>query len=130
MKVKKYYESVAPYGREQCAEIICPIQFLMDIIGSKWSVQILRELFRGDMRTHELIEALPGISTKTLTIRLRELEKYGLLIRTVYPEIPPHVEYSLTAKGRELKPVILAMKQVGEQWLHQESCICALELSG
>lgn len=130
MKVKKCNELPAPFDRDRCREITCPIQFILEIIGRKWSIQILRELFRGDLRTHELLEALPGISTKTLTIRLRQLERYGLLVRTVYPEIPPHVEYSLTDKGRELKPVILALKQVGEQWLEEKPCVCHLELSG
>ncbi|NEQ28258.1 MAG: helix-turn-helix transcriptional regulator [Microcoleus sp. SIO2G3] len=90
----------------ECLEVKCPIQFTLDIIGSKWALLILRELFTGNRRTHEFLEALPGISTKTLTIRLRELEAYGLVTRHVFPEIPPRVEYSLTEKGRELQPVM------------------------
>lgn len=101
----------------------CPIQFVLDLISSKWSVLILRELFQGDRRTHALLDALPGISSKTLTLRLRELEHHGLVKRTVYPVIPPHVEYSITAKGRELKPVFLSLKEVGERWL-ETSCSC------
>ncbi|MDJ1173053.1 winged helix-turn-helix transcriptional regulator [Roseofilum capinflatum] len=101
----------------------CPIQFVLDLISSKWSVLILRELFQGDRRTHALLDALPGISSKTLTLRLRELEQHGLIKRTVYPEIPPHVEYALTDKGRELKPVLLSLKELGERWLEQ-SCSC------
>ncbi|MDJ1169514.1 helix-turn-helix domain-containing protein [Roseofilum sp. BLCC_M154] len=101
----------------------CPIQFVLDLIGSKWSVLILRELFQGDRRTHALLDALPGISSKTLTLRLRELEHHGLIERTVYPEIPPHVEYSITDKGRELRPVLTELKQLGERWLNQ-SCSC------
>jgi DNA-binding HxlR family transcriptional regulator len=80
----------------ECLEVKCPIQFTLDIIGSKWALLILRELFTGNRRTHEFLEALPGISTKTLTIRLRELEAYGLVSLHVFPEIPPRVEYSLT----------------------------------
>lgn len=101
----------------------CPIQFVLDLISSKWSVLILRELFQGDRRTHALLDALPGISSKTLTLRLRELERHGLVKRTVYPEIPPHVEYSITEKGRELKPVLLSIKELGERWL-ETSCSC------
>ncbi|MBP0012749.1 helix-turn-helix domain-containing protein [Roseofilum reptotaenium CS-1145] len=101
----------------------CPIQFVLDLISSKWSVLILRELFQGDRRTHALLDALPGISSKTLTLRLRELEHHGLVKRTVYPEIPPHVEYSITEKGRELKPVLLSIKELGERWL-ETSCSC------
>ncbi|HLO47058.1 MAG TPA: helix-turn-helix domain-containing protein [Kamptonema sp.] len=110
-----------------CFDSSCPIQFMLELLGSKWSVLILRELFRCDRRTHELLEALPGISSKTLTLRLRELEMHGLVKRTVYPEIPPHVEYALTEKGREVQPVMAALKQVGERWLGKKSCACPLE---
>jgi DNA-binding HxlR family transcriptional regulator len=109
-----------------CQEFKCPIQFTLDLIGSKWSILILRELFIADRRTHELLEALPGISTKTLMIRLRELEKYELVERRIYAEIPPHVEYSLTEKGRGIQPVMAALHQVGSQWLEQEACVCPL----
>ena len=85
-----------------CLEVQCPIQFVLDILGGKWSILILRELFLGERRTHEFLEALPGISTKTLTMRLRELEKHRLVERQVYPEVPPRVVYSLTQKGKDL----------------------------
>lgn len=104
----------------------CPIQFVVDLLDNKWSILVLRELFGGDRRTHELLAALPGISTKTLTQRLREMEAQGLVERRVYAEIPPRVEYSLTAKGRQLQPVMAALHQVGSQWLDQESCVCPL----
>jgi DNA-binding HxlR family transcriptional regulator len=110
-----------------CMEFKCPIQFILDLIGNKWSILIFRELFMGDRRTHELLEALPGISTKTLTGRLRELEAYGLVSRTVYAEIPPHVEYSLTEKGQGLQPVMAALHLVGSQWLEQDACLCPLD---
>lgn len=112
---------------ELCQDFKCPIQFTLDLIGSKWAILILRELFMGDRRTHELLEALPGISTKTLMIRLRELEKYELVERRIYAEIPPHVEYSLTEKGRGIQPVMAALHQVGSQWLEQEVCLCPLD---
>lgn len=104
----------------------CPIQFVVDLLGSKWAILILRELFGGDRRTHELRRALPGISTKTLTIRLKELEAEGLVARRVYAEIPPRVEYALTPKGRQLQPVMTALHQVGSQWLAQGHCHCPL----
>ena len=110
----------------QCIEVKCPIQFVLDLLDNKWSILVLRELFGGARRTHELLEALPGISTKTLTQRLRELESQGLVDRRVYAEIPPRVEYSLTPKGRQIQPVMTALHQVGSQWLGQESCICPL----
>lgn len=105
----------------------CPIQFTLDLIGNKWSILVLRELFTGDRRTHEFLESLPGISTKTLMIRLRELEEHGLVSRKVYAEIPPHVEYSITEKGRQLQPVMAALHQVGTKWLQQGDCVCPLD---
>jgi DNA-binding HxlR family transcriptional regulator len=101
----------------ECCEDTYPIKFVLELLGNKWSIWIVRELFKGDRRTHELLEALSGISSKTLTARLRELEMHGLVKRTVYAEIPLHVEYSLTEKGRELQPLLAALKQVGEKWL-------------
>lgn len=104
----------------------CPIQFVVDLLGNKWSILVLRELFAGDRRTSELLKALPGISTKTLMVRLRELENHGLVERRIFAEIPPRVEYVLTEKGKQLHPVMQAMHQVGSQWLDQDNCACAL----
>ncbi|QQE65698.1 HxlR family transcriptional regulator [Leptolyngbya sp. BL0902] len=92
---------------------------MLSYIGNKWAILILGELFQGNRRTNEFLAALPGISTKTLTARLRELERCGLLTRTVFPEVPPRVEYALTEKGREIQPIIAALSQVGEHWLGQ-----------
>ncbi|HEY9877041.1 MAG TPA: helix-turn-helix domain-containing protein [Leptolyngbyaceae cyanobacterium] len=105
-----------------CLDLDCPVQFVLTMIGSKWAILILRELFLGNRRTHEFLSALPGISTKTLTARLRELESYGLVERRVFPEVPPRVEYSLTSKGREIQPVMTALHAVGQQWMNQETC--------
>ncbi|NJN61451.1 MAG: helix-turn-helix transcriptional regulator [Coleofasciculaceae cyanobacterium RL_1_1] len=107
---------------------VCPIQFVVDLLDNKWSILVLRELFRGPQRTHQLLDALPGISTKILTARLRTLEKHGLLTRQVFPEIPPRVEYSLTQKGSEIRPILLAMHKLGNQWLDQAPCRCTLSL--
>ncbi len=104
----------------------CPIQFVVDLLGNKWSILILRELFGGDRRTHELLKALPGISTKTLMARLRDLTTHGLAERRVYAEVPPHVEYTLTPKGESLRPVLAALHTVGSQWLTQDPCACPL----
>ncbi len=105
---------------------LCPIQFILNIIARKWTILILRELFLGKRRTYEFLSALSGISTKTLTSRLRELEAHGLVQRSVYAEIPPRVEYSLTQKGLEIQPVMESLSQVGQQWLQQEKCCCPL----
>ncbi|NJL90010.1 MAG: winged helix-turn-helix transcriptional regulator [Coleofasciculaceae cyanobacterium SM2_1_6] len=96
-------------------------------LGNKWSILVLRELFAGDRRPCELLTTIRGISTKSLMQHLRELEAYGLVDRRIYAEeIPPHVEYSLTAKGRQIKPVLASLHQLGTQWLDQEPCACAL----
>lgn len=116
----------ATFNPSQCWEQTCPIEFVLQLLSSKWSVLLLAELLQGSRRTHELLEALPGISTKTLTARLRALEKHGLLKRHVYAEVPPHVEYSLTEKGRSLEPVMMELKQVGERLLEGTTCICPL----
>lgn len=121
-----YEEANTLLESNQCLERQCPIQFTLEIIDNKWSILILRELFLGQRRTHEFLSALPGISTKTLTVRLRSLESYGLVRREVYPEIPPRVEYSLTAKGREIEPVMQSLYQVGLKWLENEGCNCPL----
>lgn len=111
---------------DDCLTSQCPIQFVLDILGSKWSILILRELWEHERRTHELLKALPGVSSKTLTVRLRSLEEHGLVVRRVYAEVPPRVEYAITAKGKELQPVITALHQVGQRWVQQDSCVCPL----
>lgn len=105
--------------RKDLLDATCPTQFTLTIIGSKWAILILKELFAGNRRTNEFLSALPGISTKTLTARLRELERYGLVERRAFPEVPPRVEYSLTPKGRKVQPIMAALHEVGQQWLTQ-----------
>jgi len=109
-----------------CHDSPCPILFAVELIGNKWSILILRELFSGSRRTSTLAAALPGISSKTLTLRLRELEQHGLVSRQVFPEIPPRVEYTLTARGQELQPLMDALYTVGRRWLDREVCHCPL----
>ncbi len=130
MKVKeKNLTSNVKIADSLCLDQSCPIHFVLGILGSKWSVLILQELLRGARRTHELLEALPGISSKTLTLRLRQLEKHGLLARRVFPEVPPHVEYSLTEKGLGIQPVMMALKNLGEQWLGEKNRNCSVNNS-
>jgi len=109
-----------------CLETQCPIQFVINLLDSKWSILVLHELFCGDRRTFELQAALPGISTKTLAKELRKLAARGLIERRAYAEIPPRVEYALTPKGRQLQPVMAALHELGSQWLDQERCACPL----
>ena len=84
------------------------------IIGSKWTILILRELCEGTKRFGEFQRGLPGISPKTLSLRLRELEKHGIVKKKIFKEIPLHVEYSLTTRGESLRAIIDQMREWGE----------------
>jgi DNA-binding HxlR family transcriptional regulator len=94
----------------------CTVERAAEVISGKWMTLILRDLLSGSKRFGELRYSLAGISPKTLTDRLRELERHGVVTRTVYPEVPPRVEYTLTDKGHALGAVIHAMAQWGERW--------------
>lgn len=94
----------------------CPVETTLTLISDKWKVLILRDLMPGTKRFGELMRSLRGVNQKVLTAQLRQMEDSGLLTRTVYPEVPPRVEYSLTELGRSLKPVLDAMQQWGEQY--------------
>ena len=97
--------------------IECSIEKALNILGGKWTFLIIKNLFEGTKRFGELRKALNEISPKTLTERLKELESNGVILRVVYPTIPPKVEYSLTEKGRSLDTIIKEMKKWGSIWL-------------
>ena len=86
------------------------------VLGNKWKLLIVGNLLERPWRFNELRKSLFGISQKVLTTCLRSLEMDGILTRTVFPEIPPRVEYALTEAGKELKPVIDAMREFGEKF--------------
>ncbi len=92
----------------------CGVEKTLKIIGSKWTMNILHNLFNGKKRFGELQKLLQGISTKTLSVRLQELEKEKIISKKVFAEVPLHVEYSLTAKGRSLKDIFNKMAKWGE----------------
>ncbi|MER3443722.1 MAG: transcriptional regulator [Meiothermus sp.] len=94
----------------------CAVERTLDLIGNRWTSLIVRELLMGTKRFNEIKKNLEHISPKTLTERLRELEEQGLITRTVYPEVPPRVEYALTEKGRALGPIFEAMREWGSRW--------------
>ena len=93
---------------------LCPVETCAQLIGSKWKLLILRDLLSGAKRFGELRKSVTGISQKVLTSNLRDMEHAGLVVRRVYPEVPPHVEYALTDTGMSLKPIIDAMWAWGE----------------
>ena len=92
----------------------CGVSITMKLIGSKWTILILHQLCAGTKRFGELQRLLPGISPKTLSERLKELETEGIVNKKVFAEIPLHVEYSLTKKGETLKSIINQMADWGE----------------
>jgi len=94
----------------------CPVETTLLLIGEKWKVLILRELITGTKRFGELKKSIPSISQKVLTQQLRAMELDSLIIRKVYPEVPPKVEYSLTETGHSLKIILDAMVLWGEQY--------------
>lgn len=96
----------------------CPIEETLRVIGGKWTMLILRELFSGTRRFGEIMRSLPGVSPKTLTHRLRQLEREGIVTRTVFAEVPPRVQYAMTEKGRGLANILEAMREWGELWRH------------
>jgi DNA-binding HxlR family transcriptional regulator len=95
----------------------CPVCLTADIICGKWTLLIVRDLAEGRSRFCELERSLRGISPRTLSIRLRALEEEGVVARQTFPEVPPRVEYALTAKGRALVPIIDDMRTWGSKWL-------------
>ncbi len=95
----------------------CPVLRTADIISGKWTLLILRDLANGINRFSVLERSLTGISPKTLSERLKGLEKAGIVTRKSYAEVPPRVEYSLTAMGLDLIPLIEHMRDYGKKWL-------------
>jgi len=93
----------------------CSVEKTMKIIGSKWTLLILHNLIEGNNRFGSLQRQLHGISTKTLSVRLQEMEKAGIITRKVYAEVPLHVEYSVTEKGKSLKGIIDQMATWGDR---------------
>ena len=97
----------------------CPVVTTVQMIGSKWKLLILRNLLARPWRFNELRKNLEGISQKVLTDSLRSMEADGIITRTVYPEVPPRVEYSLSELGESMRPIIKAMEQWGMDYKAQ-----------
>lgn len=91
----------------------CPVATTVALIGSKWKLLIIRNLEVRSWRFNELKKDLEGISQKSLTDSLRSLEEDGVVVRTVYPEVPPRVEYSLSELGESMRPILDAMEAFG-----------------
>ena len=94
----------------------CSVEVTLDLIDGKWKGVILFHLQGGTQRFGELKRRMPGITQRMLTKQLRALEDNGLVLRKVYPEVPPRVEYTLSETGQRLKPVIDALRSWGEDY--------------
>ncbi len=93
----------------------CPVEATLDIIGGKWKSIILFRVLEETRRFNELRRLIPALTQRMLTNQLRELEHDGLIARKIYAQIPPKVEYSITAFGKTLEPVLLALTQWAEK---------------
>ena len=94
----------------------CPVATTVALIGSKWKLLIIRNLLQRSWRFNELKKNLEGISQKVLTDSLRSMEEDGLITRTVYPEVPPRVDYALSELGQSLKPILDSMLEWGNMY--------------
>lgn len=99
----------------------CPVETTLRVIGGRWKVLILRELFPSVRRFGELHRALKPITQKMLTQQLREMEEDRIVSRKIYPQIPPKVEYSLTPLGKSLKPVMDSMHHWGTRHIDERN---------
>lgn len=97
----------------QRAVEVCPVEVAVSVLGGTWKLTLVKHLASGTRRFNELGRLVPLANTKTLTRQLRELEADGIVRRTVFPEVPPHVEYALTPLGRSLTPIVAAMNEWG-----------------
>ncbi len=94
----------------------CPVATTVQLIGNKWKLLILRNLLVRPWRFNELMKSLEGISQKVLTDSLRSMEADGIITRTVYPEVPPRVEYALSELGESMRPILDAMQAWGNNY--------------
>lgn len=99
----------------------CPVATTVQLIGSKWKLLIMRNLLARPWRFNELRKDLEGISQKVLTDSLRSMEEDGIITRTVYPEVPPRVEYALSELGESMRPIMDAMEQWGMDYKAQNN---------
>ena len=94
----------------------CPVATTVQLIGNKWKPLILRNLLVRPWRFNEMLHSIPGISQKVLTDNLRALESDGIITRTVFPEVPPRVEYAISELGDSMRPIIRAMEDWGRDY--------------
>ena len=113
-KIKQKGDDLEMLTKEELPE--CPVATTVQLIGSKWKLLIMRNLLERPWRFNELKKNLEGISQKVLTDSLRSMEDDGIITRTVYPEVPPRVEYALSETGESMRPILNAMYDWGTNY--------------
>jgi DNA-binding HxlR family transcriptional regulator len=103
---------------QQCdADVRCPVEACLELIGGRWKGVILFHLLGGTRRFNELRRLLPKVTQRMLTRQLRELEADQVIVRTIYPEVPPKVEYSLSEIGKTMEPIIRMLQKWGMEYM-------------
>jgi DNA-binding HxlR family transcriptional regulator len=115
-------DSVTPRSaRRKASRTGCAVEATLSVIGGVWKPVLVFHLLNGKLRFNALCRVTPSATPRMITLQLRELEADGIIKRTVFPEIPPKVEYELTALGQSLAPVLLSMRDWGERFKDLES---------
>lgn len=104
----------------------CPLSALLDVVGAKWSVQILREIALGPVRTRKFLRLIPGLTMKSLQERIRALQNLGLIERREFDEKLPHVEHAITERGRRLLALMAQLKALADETASAK-CYCSIE---
>ena len=116
--MERYIENIpeSNSANKQCVTVTCPVETTLCIIGGKWKGVLIYHLLSGKKRFNELKRLMENITHRMLTLQLRDLEKNGIVKRTVYAEVPPKVEYELTEFGMSMKPIISAIYKWGKEY--------------
>lgn len=104
------------YERKIPLDIDCGVKIAMEVIGGKWKTYLLYELSKGSRRPSELHRLFDGASPRVINMQLKELERYGMINKVIFPELPPHVEYSITEEGKSIMPIIYMLEQWGKDF--------------
>jgi DNA-binding HxlR family transcriptional regulator len=108
-------DSVVRRNRRKAGRTGCAVEATLSVIGGVWKPVLLFHLLEGKLRFNALCRSVPSATPRMITLQLRELEADGIVTRIIYPEVPPKVEYELTALGTSLAPVLLSMRDWGER---------------
>jgi DNA-binding HxlR family transcriptional regulator len=114
-------DSVTRRSRRKAGRTGCAVEATLSVIGGAWKPVLVFHLLQGKLRFNALCRITPSATPRMITLQLRELEADGIIKRTVFPEVPPKVEYELTELGQSLAPVLLSMRDWGERLKESEA---------